>query len=46
MLFKEIIAVYFENYMRTINISYVQNAEVQIIKTRGTYLWVLMYHLL
>jgi hypothetical protein len=37
MLFKEIIAVYSENYIKPINIICGQNAELQIVEASGTY---------
>jgi hypothetical protein len=36
-LFKKIIAVYSENYMKYINTHYGQSAELLIVKTGGTY---------
>jgi hypothetical protein len=37
MLFKEIIAVYFENHKKSINIFRRENPELEIVKAGGTY---------
>jgi hypothetical protein len=37
MLFREIIAVTFENFTKLINTLYVQNAEILIVNVGGTY---------
>jgi hypothetical protein len=37
MLFREIIAVYSENRTKPINTHYGQNAELLVVKVRGTY---------